>query len=70
MLSFIDPGCGYETWIRIGMALHDAGFPVEIWDTWSRGSDKYDDTDNHWHSFGKRSGGAVATIGTLIYHAQ
>ena len=39
MLSYIDPGCDGDTWIKIGMALHHAtdGNGFHIWDDWSRG---------------------------------
>lgn len=48
-LTVLDPNCGREEWIHIGMALHWAGAHTqrvadafELWDEWSRGSaDKY-----------------------------
>jgi hypothetical protein len=55
-----------DTWLAVGMALHhhlgDAG--REIWDRWSRGSDKFDskDQDRSWRAFGKKSGTTVRTI--------
>jgi len=71
-LSFINPDCGYDDWIRIGMAinaeLHDAGFI--IWDRWSAQSSKYPgekELRSHWKSFG-RSGGI--TIGSLFGMAK
>lgn len=72
MLSHIDPDCPYDTWIRIGMAVHHAtgGTGQAVWDAWSAKGSKYDaDTmDSHWHSFG-RSANPV-TLGTLVHHAE
>lgn len=72
MLAHIDPDVTYDTWIRVGMAIHHAtgGTGQAIWDAWSAKGDKYDPRkmDTHWHSFG-RSANPV-TLGTLIYHAE
>lgn len=36
-LEFIDPAkLGYQEWLEVGMALHDSGYPCELWETWSR----------------------------------
>ena len=66
-LSYVNPDCGYEDWLRVGMALHaelgDGG--LSVWDSWSSRSAKYpgpNDTASHWRSF--RAGGGV-TIATL-----
>lgn len=72
-LSYIDPDCDYEQWIRIGMAIHDAtnGAGIDLFDEWSKNGKKYtgfNSLEKHWHSFGK-SGNPVG-IGTLIYYAQ
>lgn len=55
-LEHVDPNCGYDEWIRYGMAikaeLGDGGFAV--WDAWSARSDKYQggkETTSHWRSF-------------------
>jgi len=74
MLAHIDPDCDYETWIRCGMAMHEAsdGTAFEAWDAWSQNGTKYPSKgqglDSHWHSFG-RSANPV-TIGTLIHYAE
>ena len=72
MLTHIDSDCPYDTWIRIGMAVHHAtgGTGQAVWDAWSAKGSKYDaDTmDSHWHSFG-RSANPV-TLGTLVHHAE
>lgn len=73
MLSFIDPDCDHEQWVRIGMACHDAsqGTAFDAWDMWSARGSKYPDSDTlekRWHSFGKAS--LPVTIGTLIHYAE
>lgn len=73
VLSFIDPDCDYDTWIRCGMAIHHAlgGNGLELWDTWSAKGAKYKGSaglERHWHSFGKSS--SAVTIGTIIHLAR
>lgn len=53
MLSFLDPDMGYGDWLRVGMALHHGGFPVSLWDNWSKFSKKYKEGEcaNKWASF-------------------
>jgi hypothetical protein len=55
-LDALDPGCGYDDWIRIGMALRselgEGGFA--LWDAWSNRSERYPGTSvlqSHWKSF-------------------
>lgn len=75
MLNFISPDCGYEKWIRCGMAIHHStqGVGFELWDKWSAGANEkdYPGTDAleyKWHSFGKST--KLAAIGTLIHFAK
>lgn len=36
-LEFIDPATlDYQGWLEVGMALHESGYPCELWETWSR----------------------------------
>lgn len=58
MIRSIDPDCGHDEWVRVGMALHEVtgGTGFEIWDKWSKRGKKYpgrDVLDKRWHSFGK-----------------
>ncbi|QDP46547.1 MAG: putative bifunctional DNA primase/polymerase [Prokaryotic dsDNA virus sp.] len=62
-----------ETWLNIGMAIHStmAGEQAfEIWDEWSKTSDKYnyEDASRVWSSFSFGAGGI--TIATLFGLAQ
>jgi hypothetical protein len=69
-----DADCGYDEWIRVGMALHyesggsEGGF--RVWDEWSkRGAKKYrgaDDLRTHWNSFSTAPGKTVVTAGTIL----
>lgn len=70
-LSALDPGMGYDDWLRVGMALHaglgDEGFAV--WDAWSARAAKYPgakDLQSHWKSF---KPGAVK-LATLFHLAK
>lgn len=72
MLKHIDGFDDYETWVRVGMALHHAsdGTAVDLWDAWSQQSMKYDANQipGKWHSFGKSAN--PVQLGTLVYYAQ
>ena len=51
----INPSCGYEDWMCVGMALHSTGNPAayQTWNTWSSRSEKYQPGEmaNKWNSF-------------------
>jgi len=71
-LESLDPDCEYETWLRIGMAIHSldsgpSGF--ELFDSWSRRGSKYEEgcTQDKWQSFTPDAG---VNIGTLFHHAK
>ena len=62
----------YETWLKVGMAIHkwdsDA---VDIWDEWSRRSEKYEGEDKileKWESFNDADDGV--TIASLFFMAN
>ena len=70
-LSYLDPECAYDEWVRLGMALHDglghAGWP--IWAAWSAQSPKWNEraAKTQWRSF--RAGRGIG-IGTLFHAAR
>lgn len=75
ILNYIKDYDDYDTWLRVGMALHNATLgsreAYELWDAWSQLGEKYKDaseTDLKWHSFGKADN--PVTLATLIYYAQ
>ena len=69
-ISFIDPSCDYDTWIRVGMGLKnwDETLGFHVWDEWSAKSDKYNSGSMQykWESF-KDSG---ITEGSIIMYAK
>ncbi len=81
-LEVVDPEIceDYDTWLKIGMALHHEGSTNgnpdfsdgmrELFHAWSRSSDKYEEevTENKWASFGDRDNNI--TINTLFHYAQ
>ena len=68
LLSFIDPDCGYDEWIQVGMALHSEGMALAVWDEWSKRGYKYKpgNTINHWKSFSPNGG---ISFGTVVHMA-
>ena len=73
-LNFLDPAdfSDYNDWLHIGMALHYEGFPMSVWDEWSRRDPtKYNEKDliTSWNSFGKNGAGAI-TGATIIQFAK
>lgn len=65
MLNAIPPDCGYDEWLRVGMALKHEGASCDVWDAWSRGGTKYKTGEcaRKWKSFRRDD----VTGGTL-YH--
>jgi len=61
----------YDTWIKVGMALHSAGANCADWDNWSKQSSKYESgvCERKWKSFTNFSGTPV-TIATLAQFAK
>ncbi|MEY4951605.1 MAG: hypothetical protein RL299_29 [Pseudomonadota bacterium] len=55
-LAMVSPDCGYDDWLRIGMAIHAELGPgaMAVWDHWSSRGSKYKggrDIESHWRSF-------------------
>lgn len=74
-LLYIDSGCPYEQWIRVGMALHyqfgDRGF--DLWRRWSSTWKKYPGAkllQTLWSSFKEENREKKVTIATLIHYAK
>lgn len=74
IVSYISPSCDYDTWVSVGMAIHQTfnGDGFDIWDDWSaKDKDQYPGVDimsKKWHSFGKCSN--PVQMGTLIHYAE
>lgn len=73
VLNAIDPAqCDYDEWCQCGMALKAGGFPLSMWDTWSRrDAARYHEGEcaRKWESF-KGGWSASVNIGTIIHIAQ
>ena len=67
-LRAIDPDCGYDEWLRVGMALKQEGATCDTWDTWSSGGSKYKEGEcqKKWKSFRRDD----VTGGTLMHIAR
>lgn len=55
LLSSIDPDESYATWIQVGMALKLEGYPLSIWEKWSKNGSKYHEGEcaKKWNTFGQ-----------------
>ena len=65
LLSYINPDCPYDEWLKIGMALKTEGAPFQVWDDWSSRGSKYNagEMQAKWNGFRRDD----VTGGTL-YH--
>ena len=72
-LEYIDPNCAYSQWRDVGFALgdhFDDHTARHLFDSWSRGSSKYDDdAEKYIEDITSRNGSGV-TIGTIVHLAQ
>ena len=70
--DYVDPGrLNYEEWLHVGMALKQSGFPVEVWDSWSRkdaGRYHKGECQEKWESF--RGSSLPVDSGTIIHLAE
>lgn len=68
LLEYIDPSqCSYDEWLNVGLALHQEGYPMFVWEEWSAddGERFYEgECAAKWESFGRYTGKLVtgATI--------
>ena len=68
LLEYIDPfQCSYDEWLNVGLALHQEGYPMFVWEEWSADDgERFHDGEcaAKWESFGRYTGKLVtgATI--------
>lgn len=65
-LKYISPAdLDYQTWVNVGMALKQEGYPCDVWDSWSRPDSRYHSGEcaRKWESFG---GNANPVTGATI----
>ena len=71
-LEHIDPATlSYQEWLEVGMALHESGYPCELWDSWSRrDARRYHEGEcaRKWAGFG--SGDGRVTGATVARRAR
>ena len=63
LLEYIDPAqCSYEEWLNVGLALHQEGYPMFIWEEWSADDgERFHEGEcaAKWESFGRYTGKLV-----------
>lgn len=59
-----------DSWIKVGMALKHSGYPCDLWDEWSKRSEKYrgGECDRQWRSFREKE--KHVGLGTIYYYAK
>lgn len=65
-LKYISPAeLDYQTWVSVGMALKEEGYPCAVWDEWSRADSRYHagECSRKWESF---NGSAKPVTGATI----
>lgn len=68
LLEYIAPSqCSYDEWLNVGLALHQEGYPMFIWEEWSADDgERFHEGEcaAKWESFGRYNGKLVtgATI--------
>lgn len=69
-LQSIPPGIPRDDWVKVGMALHSAGFEEQVFKDWSSSADNFEDANctSTWRNFKKKDGGIG--IGTLFAMAM
>ena len=71
LLDYIDPDESYQKWYQVGMALKKEGYPLKVWDTWSRKGHKYHDGEcaKKWISFNEQTS-TIVTGATITQWAK
>lgn len=67
-LKYIRPAdLDYQTWVNVGMALKQEGYPCDVWDSWSRPDSRYHSGEcaKKWESF---NGASNPVTGATIVH--
>jgi hypothetical protein len=69
MLRHIDPDCSYSDWIKVGMALHEGGYSLDMWNSWSAQGSKYKQGEcrDKWNGF---NGAGGVSMGSLVHRAR
>ena len=72
VLDFLDPAAlDYTEWVQVGMGLKESGYPLHLWEEWSRrDSRRYHpgECEKKWKTFGTSAGQPV-TAGSIVQMA-
>ena len=70
-LDHISADSDYHDWLAIGLACHNSGVPLDVWENWSRQSAKYQPGEcaKKWESFGSYTGQKI-TWGSVVHLAK
>lgn len=69
ILSYVDPSAlNYNEWLSVGMALKNAGYSFDVWDSWSIDDAHTAERPAKWDGFA--ADGTGLKIGTVIKLAQ
>ena len=65
-------GLSRDQWIMVGMALKSGGYPVSVWDDWSRNDSRYKqgECEKKWKGFSGSAGGRSVTVASIIKLAE
>lgn len=74
LLTYFDPGCDYDEWCNVGMALHDndpGQSHLDLWIEWSENSEKFKqgECERRWSTFTIDKNRKV-TLAWMIYQAR
>lgn len=67
IIEYLNPAeLEYQEWVDVGMALRHEGYPMEIWDSWSRNDSRYHlgECERKWNTF--RGSNSPVTAGTIV----
>ena len=66
VLDFLDPAAlDYTEWVQVGMGLKESGYPLHLWEEWSRrDSRRYHpgECEKKWETFTGSAGQPVTVI--------
>ena len=70
-LDHISADVGYQDWLNVGLACHHSGVPLDVWESWSKQSAKYQPGEcaKKWESFGSYTGQKI-TWGSVVHRAK
>lgn len=71
IIEYLNPAeMEYQEWVDVGMALKHEGYPMEIWDSWSRNDSRYHlgECERKWNTF--RGSNSPVTAGTIVQLAM